>query len=214
MTLRALVSTSHSPSRWRAASPSSRARTASRAASPCVPGPIAAVTSDEGEVAEAKLDEATSHEILIDQPPRPGGIDIGRPEPLLEESLATRPAGSGRPRLGPLVGRRLEAEPHRLPDEKPSIHVALDIRRLEGARRWMELEEPERPRDRDVARRHEGAVDVGHDLIQEADVGVARQGDTERAEDGEEAQRRSHELRRSLRSPLGGLSFAKTPSGG
>ena len=166
MTLRALVSTSHSPSRRRAASASSRARTASRAASPCAPGSIAAVTSASETKARSRKRSSTKRrltEILIDQPPRPGGIDVGDPEPRLEGGLTTRPAGGGRPRLGPLVGRRLDAEPCRLPGEKPSIHVALHIRRLDGARRRIQLEEPERSRDRDVARRHGGAIDLGHD---------------------------------------------------
>ena len=197
MTLRALVSTSHSPSRRRAASPSSRARTASRAASPCAPGPSAAVTSASETKARSRKRSSTKRRLMrssIDQPPRPGGIDVGGPEPRLEDGMATRPVGGGRPRLGPLVGRRLEAEPRRLPGEEPSIHVTLDIRRLDGSRRRIQLEEPERARNRDVARRHEGAIDLGHHPVEEADLGLAHRGGAERAEDGEEAQRRSGEL--------------------
>ena len=159
MTLRALVSTSHSPSRRRAASPSSRARTVSRVRLAVRAGPHRRrhlSLGDEGEVAEADLDEAAAHEILIDQPPGPGRIDVSDPEPGLERRLATRPVGGGRPRLRPLLGRRLDAEPCGLPGEKPSIHVALDIRRLDGARRRSQIEEPQRSRDRDIARRHGG----------------------------------------------------------
>ena len=136
---------------------------------------------DEGEVAEADLDEATAHEILIDQPPGPGRIDVSDPEPGLERRLAARPVGGGCPCLRPLLGRRLDAEPCGLPGEKPSIHVALDIRRVDGARRRSQIEEPQCSRERDIARRHRGGIDLG----------------AERPEDGEEGQGRSSESPRS-----------------